>query len=267
MTTKLYIISVIGIRIDALLFELSESGVVPETMAGSPQPKAAPSGMSEILRKAGRDSLGVSGGLTLIQHAAAFTPPSFVTTKAHERTGSTVSHYALVQPTQAQDATHESYYPTFGEHIRPGMVQRISGKIYTHYWLVSQPISDLIRQGEQEHLDDAQRAYDLTYQTIQDAINAMGGKRFGPANTPAEAEKLALDELARRLPPELGTDPTNWVRMLDTLLVQSKSRDDNNWHSMRTDPPRTVGNKILHPVVVTDQTDIGNIGSSKVVNF
>lgn len=235
--------------------------------AGAPAKMAAPSGMADILTRGGQGSLGVSGGLTLIKSAAAFTAPSFVTAHAHERANGRVEHYAIVQRTTSGDATHESFYPTVGEHVRPGMVQNIGGRVYRHYWLISQKIADLIRQGEQEHLDDAARAYELTYKKIEDEINALAGQRFGPAGSPGDADSLAEEALARRLPPELGTDPANWVKVLDRLLTQTRTRDTKAWHALRTDPPQTVGLKILHPVVTTGGTRVGQVPSSQVVNY
>jgi hypothetical protein len=82
-----------------------------------------------------------------------------------------VEHYAVIQRTSSADATHASFHPAPGDHERPGMTQRIDGRTHTHCWRVSQQVSDLIRQGEQEHLDDA-RAYQLTYNVVEDAIEA-----------------------------------------------------------------------------------------------
>src|SRR5262245_52658629 len=136
--------------------------------AGTPESRAAASGMADILRRGGPGSLGPSGGLTLIKSAAAFTAPRFVTTNQVQRSGSSVEHYAVVQRTTSSDATHESFYPGSGDHQRPGMTQVIGGRTYNHYWRVSQQVSDLIRQGEQEHLADALRAYELTYKLVED---------------------------------------------------------------------------------------------------
>jgi hypothetical protein len=223
--------------------------------------------MADILRRSGNSSLGTSGGLTLIKNAAAFTAPRFVTANQVQRTGSRVEHYAVIQHTSANDATHESFYPAAGDHERPGMTQQINGKSYQHYWRISQQVSSLIRQGEQEHLDDALRAYELTYKLIADAINGMAGQRFGPSRTPSEAERLAEAALARKLPSQLGTDPGKWVQVLDRLLGQTMTRDTQGWHALSIDPPVTVGNMIVHPVSTTSTTQIGRVPSSRVVNY
>lgn len=235
--------------------------------AGTPTAKSAPGGMGDIIQRSGQSSLGVSGGLTLIKSAAAFTAPSFVTRNDHRRIGNRVEHYACVERTSAQDATHESYYPAPGDHLRPGMTQQIGGRTYNHHWRISPQVSQLIRQGEQEHLDDASRAYELTYKRIENEINALAGQRFGPASTPGQAALLAEQSLSARLPRELGTDPAQWVRVLDRLLTLSRTRDANGWHGLAIDPPVTDGTRIIHPVSTAPATRIGSVPSNQVVNF
>jgi hypothetical protein len=253
--------------IRALAIRTAGAGTVLVVSTGTPISKTAPSGMNDILRRGGQGALGTSGGLTLIKSAAAFTAPRFVTTNQVQRSGSRVEHYAVIQRTTAGDATHESFYPAAGDHERPGMSQRIDGRTYQHYWRVSQQVSDLIRQGEQEHLDDAFRAYELTYKLVADAINALAGQRFGPARTPPEAEALAEAALARRLPRQLGTNPATWVQALERLLEQTKIRDTRGWHALSIDPPLTTEGKIVHPVSTTPTTQIGRVSSSQVVNY
>ena len=128
-------------------------------------------------------------------------------------------------------------------------------------------MSDLIRRGEEEHLADAQRAYELTYGLIADTINSMVGRRFGPARTPRDAERLAEAELERRLPRELGTNPRDWIATLNRLLLQTQERDRSGWHAVSIDPPQTEGQKIVHPVVTTSTTRIGQVASTQVVRY
>jgi hypothetical protein len=147
------------------------------------------------------------------------------------------------------------------------MTQRIGGKVFDHFWRISQQVSVLMRRGEEEHLADAERAYNLTYKLIADTINSMAGHRCGPASNPREAERLAEAELAKRLPSQLGTDPRNWVETLNRLLVQTKERDRKGWHSIIIGPEFTEGNKIIHPVDTTESTRIGEVPSSDVVSY
>ena len=232
--------------------------------AGTPKALAAPNGISEIMRKGHEGKL--IPGLTLIKNAVAFRTPSFITTNTHERQGPTVRHYATIQRTDAQDAEHECYYAAAGDHLQPGRVEVVSGKCYQCYWRVTQKISDMIRAGEQEHLDDARRAFELTYKRIADEINALVGQRFGPADTPGKATQLAEEALAAKLPKELGTNAANWTRTLDRLLEQSKSRDKKGWHYMQPGEVITEKDRIVEMVVPSTFAQIG-VASSKVVNF
>jgi hypothetical protein len=243
------------------------SPIVTPAFAGTATVQPAPDGLAKInkIQGSGPATLGTTGGLTLIPNAAAFTAPTFDTQRAFVRKGSTVEHYAIVQKTSSNDVIHQCYYPGKGEHFRT--TQQINGQLFTHFWEISQDVSQLIRQGEEEHLADAQRAYELTYKLIADTINSMAGPRFGPATTPAEADKLALAELAKRLPMQLGTDPKNWVAVLDRLLKQTKTRDDKHWHDITTNPPKTKGNTIIHEVVMGPDARIGKVPSSQVVNY
>ena len=147
------------------------------------------------------------------------------------------------------------------------MTQKIGGRLFVHYWRISPNMSALIRRGEEEHLADAQRAYDLTYRLIADTINALVGRRFGPARTPSDATNLAEAELARRLPRQLGTNPATWVAMLNRLLDLTKIRDTQGWHAVSADPPQTLGDRIIHPVATTQTTKIGRVPSSQIVNY
>lgn len=235
--------------------------------AGMASVQPPPNGVSTIASRSGSATLGSTGGLTLIKNAAAFAIPSFETENSVVQQGGTVAHYAQVQRTTSCDATHECYYPGPGDHVRPGMTQRIDGQSYTHYFRISHQVSELIRRGEEEHLADAQLAYKLVYELIADTINSMATERFGPAHSPAEANRLAEAELARRLPGQLGTDPRNWVAVLNRLLVQTQERDRRKWHAITNDPPLTIGDRIIHPVVRTASTRIGDVPSSQVVGY
>jgi hypothetical protein len=231
--------------------------------AGTPKASTPPNGVAEIMRRGSGKKL--TPGLTLIKSAAAFRTPAFITTNTHERDGHQVRHYATVQRTDAQDVEHESYYAAAGDHLQPprGGDARRSQQ---YYWRVTQAISDLIRTGEQEHLDDARRAFELTYKRIADEINALVDQRFGPADTPDKASQLAEAALAAKLPKELGTIPANWTRVFQRLLDQSTSRDTNGWHYMQTGEVITEKDRIVEMVVPSTFAQIG-VASSKVVNF
>ncbi len=236
--------------------------------AGSPAMKPAPDGMSQIVDSANQGSLGSTGGLTLIPNAAAFVTPLFQTANAPRRVNNAWQHFAQVQRTVANDVTHQSFYPGAGDHVRKGMTYTEGNVTYQYYWRVSQAMSDLIRQGEQEHLDDAKRAFDLSYGLAAKTINDMAaGPPFGPASTPAAAAQMARDALARALPTALGSEPRDWVRVLDKLLLMTRTRDLKQWHAITTEPEVREGNRVIIPVKPDSSTQIGKIPSSQVVNY
>ncbi len=236
--------------------------------AGTPHVRPAPNGLADIMQRGGQGyGLGISGGLTLTKNAVAFTAPRFQTSTTTERDGYQRRHYATVDRTTSRDATHDCFYPGPGDHLRPGMTQRIGTRTYNHYWRITPQISNLIRQGEQEHLNDALRAYELTYQLVANTINGMAAGRFGPADSPFAATQMAAAELARRLPSQLGTDAASWARVLNRLLPQTRTRDTNGWHALDIQRPQTIGNRIIHSVAATPTTRIDRVPSSQVVNY
>jgi hypothetical protein len=254
-------------RIQSIAREAEASGEHILARAGTTKPQLPPHGMGVIVAKGGSGSLGFSGGLTPIKHSGSFTTPVFMTKTSAVRKGYVVQHFAEVLPTSAQDIEHDSFYPDAGDHLRPGMTQTINKITYNHYWRITPEISSLIRQGEEEHLADAARAFELTYKLIADTINGMIGTKFGPNGTPGAATQTAEAELARKLPNVLGPDPANWAKVLDRLLDQTLVRDNSGWHSLVTAPETTEGDKIVHLVTVTSTTRVGQVASSQVVNY
>jgi hypothetical protein len=236
--------------------------------AGSTRPLPGPGGLAEILR---RSSLGKTGeriipGLTLIKSAAAFKAPEFITTNSVVKDGYKRHHYATVQRTEVEDVVHESFYVAPGDHLQPVAGAKTNGSRLKRYWRVSASVSDLVRRAEQEHLDDARRAFDLTYGKIAGEINALANQKFGPADSPDEAHGLALKALAARLPKELGTDPANWVKVLERLLGQSAERDAKGWHFAEIGEVRQERDRIVDVVKSSSWANIG-VASDKVVRY
>jgi hypothetical protein len=234
--------------------------------AGVPLKQDPPGGMQFIANQSGPIGLGGKpAGYTAIKSAAAFTAPSFVTKMSAEKDGYKRRYFVEVQPTSATDVTHPSYYPAPGTH--DNAVSEQKDGTYTYYWKISQKISELIRIGEQEHLNDAQRAFDLTYGLIAKTINAMVGERFGPAETPQAAEQLAEAELARRLPAALGTNQTTWFNVLEAMLDMTLKRDRQHLHDVVPGKAVERGKTLYIPLQTTDQTSIDQIGADQIVDY
>ena len=102
-------------------------------MAGNPVAKPAPNGLEFITNfGGGSKKFGKVAGLT--RYKSNLVAPKFAVSKKYKRIGYKVEHYAVVQKTSSEDATHLCYYPGPGDHVWPGMpTAEIGGKIYTHY--------------------------------------------------------------------------------------------------------------------------------------
>lgn len=232
---------------------------VTSARAGATEGAAPPGGLAGILA---RSSGGFTGGWTGVRSSGAFTAPTVTTRNVVERLEvpgrayPLTRHYAVLQPTAPADATHESWYPQPGIHHVPRLRRR---------YRISEETSRLIRRGEQEHLDDARRAYDLTYGAVGEVVNrlAQRGTRFGPADSPAEAERLALARLEQLLGPLTAT-PSRWPTLLDRLLAMTQRRDDRGWHYLETQPGTHRGGRV-HDVVPGPTTRIG-VPSEQVVD-
>lgn len=234
--------------------------------AGTPASQEAPGGLGIILEKSGRTSFSTAAGLTRLKNSAAFKPPRFRVKTSTEGEDDKVKYFGEVQSTTSKDAVHESYYPGPGDHKMPYPDQEIDGKTYSHYWRVSGKISELIRKGEQEHLDDAARAYELTFKRVENEINTLANEKIGPAEDRDEVNNMAEEALAKRLPPQLGTHPDNWDKVLDELIQASTLRDKRGLHGITLDPSKTEKDRIIYPLGTTPTTKIG-VPPEEIVQF
>ncbi|MEP6695767.1 MAG: hypothetical protein ABJA34_02690 [Pseudonocardiales bacterium] len=236
--------------------------------AGTPAAQAAPDGLNTI--QANEPS---SAGWTGIKMAGAFIAPNFTTSWVRPaKPGG--EHFVTVDPPVASpDAVHEALFPAAGDH-RWG-TKTVPGKdhehAYTAWHRVSAPMSTLIQSGEQEHLDDAARAYNLTYGLITRVVAGLTGKRFGPASSPVAAEQLATDAFDAGLPSALSVKQPGfrgkWLAMLETLLRQSKLRDLRGWHDIEHGMPITLADRYVYPLETTGTAKIGTVPSDQVVNY
>lgn len=95
----------------------------------------------------------------------------------------------------------------------------------------------------------------------------MVKERFGPAETPEAAERMAEAALARRLPAALGTDPTNWFNVLEAMLDMTLKRDRQHLHDVVPGKAVERGKTFYIPLKETDQTSIDQIGSEQIVDY
>ncbi|QNE19146.1 hypothetical protein F1D05_16030 [Kribbella qitaiheensis] len=239
--------------------------------AGAATAQVPPGGMDAIQSNEASSALGAAAGWTGIKMAGAFVTPNFTTSWIRPAKPGE-DHFVTVDPPVASpDAVHDSFFPApgdhkWGTHTAPGA----KGKTYAAWHRVSTDISGLIQRGEQEHLDDARRAYDLSYGLITSTITGMAAQKFGPAKTPAAAEQLATDAFDAKLPAALSVKQPGyrgaWLAMLETLLRQSKLRDLRQWHDIEHAKPLTETDRYIYPLQSTPTTKIG-VPSDQVVNY
>ncbi len=233
--------------------------------AGTVAAQAPPGGLNAI--QAHEPS---AAGWTGIKLSGAFVSPNFSTSMVAAKPGA--DRFVTVDPPVASpDAVHEALFPSAGDHRWGDRSVAAKGGPFTAWHRVSPAMAARIAQGEQEHLDDAQRAYDLTYGLITRVVTTMAGQRFGPAKTPMEADQLAIAAFDAQLPAPLSVRQPGfrgvWLTMLETLLKQSKLRDLRGWHDIEIGPTLTEGKRWIYPLVPTGHTKIGTEASNAVVNY
>jgi hypothetical protein len=176
-----------------------------------------------------------------LQHAAGNRAVAEMIDRSSSKPGQ--AYVTVDEPQDSPDAVHEALYLLPGDHRHGTRTYTDKGRTYTPYTRIDNDTSDLIRAGEQEHLDDARRAYDLFYGLILATLRAMAGRRFGPAATPSAAEALARAEFDKQLPPALSVSQPAyravWITVLRRVaetdqgprrerLAQPRQRDDGH---------------------------------------
>jgi hypothetical protein len=81
---------------------------------------------------------------------------------------------------------------------------------------------DKLQKGEDEHRDDAKLAWELTWKTVQNTINAFAEKPGPTAATPEDAEKALWRQYVAKLPTDLrpsGDRPSD-ARQREILAVK-----------------------------------------------
>jgi hypothetical protein len=234
--------------------------------AGTPAAQAPPDGLNAIQSRSS-DAAGWTG----TRMGAAFVNPDLHTTWIRPSAPGGDHYVTVDSPDPSPDAVHESLYPAPGDHRWGTGTIDNNGVPFTAWHRVTRDMSNRIQSGEQEHLDDSARAYDLTYGLITRTIQSMTGQRFGPASSPTAAEQLARDGFDRQVPAPLRTSQPAyrgaWLAMLETLLRQTKLRDTRGWHDVEHASTITQGHRFVYPLEETAHTRIGSVPSDQVVNY
>lgn len=137
-----------------------------------------------------------------------------------------------VQPTTAALPNIPSIYVGAGTFIDPGDTVRVIGQegsrcstgMYPRRWIITQAGADRIREGEQEHCQDFQYAFDISLARYRDAVNQVASSRRRFAN-----ENAAKQHLLSRV----GAHPDDWRDIFICLAGKTRVRDSRrqDWHT------------------------------------
>ncbi len=122
---------------------------------------------------------------------------------------------------------------------------------YERHWLITTSGADRIKEGEQEHCDDFNLAFNLTLAKYRDAVNSAAGKSFA-------SEKKANAFLEKKT----SVHPDKWQSVFWCLASKTKERDTMNWHLPKFINPRI--NKTCDKAIVTlSAMNLPEIGKHK----
>ncbi|MGH3767657.1 MAG: hypothetical protein ACRDS0_10225 [Pseudonocardiaceae bacterium] len=121
----------------------------------------------------------------------------------------------------------------------PGVHRVDSGTVAEHY-VISPQVSDLIRRGEAEHVDDHSYAHLLVSQRISQILYQLTSAPKPQAATSEAALECTWRWFRSALPPELRWDLAagtgrlvfGWLQRQNTLGGVTMRRDSERWHSM-----------------------------------
>ncbi|MEO5561688.1 MAG: DUF4157 domain-containing protein [Dokdonella sp.] len=114
-----------------------------------------------------------------------------------------------------------------------------------------------IREGETEHCDDLQYAYDVTFGWYGEVVDGLIAKGTTFPNEPAAFKHL------KKL---TGEDPTSWPAVFACLIHKTELRDgkkfSNGWHTPRVkaQPPRLDDNCKFSRVTITGAPNFPELG-------
>jgi hypothetical protein len=141
-------------------------------------------------------------------------------------------HVAKVKSTTVPALTSSAVAAPAGSHALGKQDFDVDGK--TEKFAITLVITEAIHQevvrGEQEHLDDYQRAYDLSFKKAGEVVNAEAGKEH-TASSKDDAVDAARDAVIAKLPSHLK-DPDTWMSVLESLAGMSETgRDEQGTHT------------------------------------
>jgi len=182
---------------------------------------------------------------------------------------------ARIKPTTTHDALHEAVATTpgfFEDQPVEAEILKKGGPGYRYYLEVTEAISALVFQGEQEHLDDCLLAYERVCAAAGDAINVIAAKPDGfSAASEAEARSNLDAALVEALPAELRRLPrdtgTYWNFVQAVFGKTMDYRDKRGHHTMarKFQFKDKKTKQLVSEAVPSSTVSIGQLASDVVV--
>jgi hypothetical protein len=228
--------------------------------------KEPPGGAREITEA------GSGGGRGLTLTSYADNSPIFLIGRVEE-TGGTWS--TRPREVRLPSLDHEVFYPAPGRHRL-----RDLGGSASQYLDVTDDWSARILQGEEEHVDDNEQAWQMTWGRIANVINEMANGEPFTGTTGEAAQAAAWREFRRRLPAALrpeGDTPTPQAQLakwgtqdLGTIFRKlmretRRARDDSQWHTPDQNLKRMEGNDRIDELAV-GTSRIGQVPSQRLMS-
>lgn len=196
-------------------------------------------------------------GLTRL-HATAF--PEFRTGSVHG--GFVIEPTAAVLPVIQSVFTDADVFTEGEAHfIAQDDGECLSGKKPIR-WIITSGGASKIKQGEQEHCNDYQLAFDLSLKRYAAAVNTLAGRQTYASQ---DAAKRAVTQIT-------GVAPGEWVGVFSCLAHKTELRDGDGpsgWHTPRpmTRPPRLDTNcdHVTELVQASSLPEVGQHPSAEII--
>jgi hypothetical protein len=129
------------------------------------------------------------------------------------------------------------------------------------YLKITEKMAVRIKQGEIEHCEDANRAFDLSYGRYNKAAKELE-KGFA-----AKDEATCNTEIVKRLVAKVGIDIAQWKSVADCLFDKTSERD-RTWHQVSLGTPtfsKDCKSVTFTPDATTNLTEVGKHTPKEIV--
>ena len=106
------------------------------------------------------------------------------------------------------------------------------GKFQEATYILSNNVSELIRQGELEHCADYQYAFDISLVKFAAAVNQAAGKSICTGT-----QQHCEEQFGKQLEKKTGVDPVQWRTVFGCLALKSENVRDKTkqWHTLASE--------------------------------